>query len=88
MTQEDNSGKGQPELLQELAELHGRLNHCRLYDLKEGRWNQTEILTLLELRRTALEKTIEAVKAGYNRGTIVETLLHDFGIGPLYPPMF
>lgn len=88
MTQEGSNSEHQSELLQELVELHGRLNHCRLYDLKEGRWNQTEILTLLELRRTALEKTIEAVKAGYNRGTIVETLLSDFGLSPFYPPMF
>ncbi|MEK7473516.1 MAG: hypothetical protein AAB668_02200 [Patescibacteria group bacterium] len=87
MTQEDDS-EGQPAILKELAELHNRINRHRLYDLKEGKWDQVEILNLLELRKTALEKTIEAVKAGHNRGTIVESLLSHFGLNPFYPPMF
>jgi sugar (pentulose or hexulose) kinase len=83
--------KSHPEersaILKELAELHKQLSYSRLYNLDGGKWDPAEIAAALELRKTALEKTLEAVKSGHNRGTIVESMLSYFGLNPFYPPM-
>lgn len=86
MTQEDN--KEESNILKELAELHEAIRRSDFYSLDNGKWNPDEIVPMLELRKAALEKTLEAVKAGHNRGTIVESMLTLFNINPFYPPMF
>ncbi len=84
----EKGSEAQPDILKELTGLCQQLNHDRLYTLAQGKWDSEEVVAALELRKTALEKTIEAVKAGHNRGTIVESMLSCFGLDPFYPPMF
>lgn len=73
------------KLLEEMRELHHKLTHYREYDLNEGKWNPETVVALLEIRKLAAEKAIEAVKRGHNRQTIVETILPLLGIHPHYP---
>lgn len=81
----DQQNPDHTKLLEELRELHHKLHHYREYDLNAGKWNPETILALLEIREQAIKKAIEAVKLGYNRQTIVETILLDLGIQPHYP---
>jgi hypothetical protein len=75
-----------PELLKELTELMNLLLITKsTYDLNAGKWDPKQVLEFLELRERALAKTIQAVRAGHNRGTVVESLLSFFGIDPYWP---
>ena len=72
-----------PKLHQELVEIYHQLTNAgRVYDLDQGRWDPKEFLAHLALRKLAIEKITEAVRAGHNRGTIVESLLYCFGLEP------
>lgn len=75
----------EPRILNQLAAFHDALKAGDRYELANGRWSPEQITRMLELRKQALELTIEAVKAGHNRGTIVETMLSYFNIEPHWP---
>ncbi len=76
------------KLAQELHKLWDRTQQHKTYRLRDGKWDKDEILQMLAAHKALLEKTIEAVEAGCNRGSAAENMLDSFGISLEYPNLF
>jgi hypothetical protein len=76
------------EFTREVMELHAKLHQDNRYQLRDGKWDKDEVLRMLAVRKALIEKAIEAVEMGLNRGTVAESLLNYIGIEADLPMFF
>ncbi len=79
--------KPRPTVLIELAELHSQLAHYVHYGLEMGKVDKDEILPMLELRKNAIDKLMQALREGHGDDITVRSMLQTFNLtakGPFF----